>query len=413
MHKSGQQDDFEKLSRASYHADAVRKAQEQEALDSLEQTRNTVASPDTVADNRARQQASAAPRPKRAVETKGGAVLSHRSVLSRVFGRGASKASTGSTSKARPAFRPDKATKSKRGRPHIPVVLIVLAVIVGLYLVIFGPVDRQIAIKGDEAKGLSGELSWHVPGMPYYVLALGSDARPEDTVSRTDTMILVRVDPMGAKLTMVSIPRDTMVEIPGQGTQKINAAYAFGGAAGAVRAVHELTGVNISHVAVVHFDGLEQLVDYLGVVTVTVPVDVNDPTYTGLVLPAGTYEMDGHTALLFSRTRYGFALGDYQRQIDQRIVLQAVMSKILTLSPTALPGVVAHMGSLIGTSMRMYSLLPLMLRLKLAGSPTVYSATLPSQPYEQDGISYVVVDRDGMARMMDIVNAGGDPSTLG
>jgi anionic cell wall polymer biosynthesis LytR-Cps2A-Psr (LCP) family protein len=176
-----------------------------------------------------------------------------------------------------------------RRRPHRArnVLLAVLAVIVGLYLLICVPIDRSIAFSDDVATSLSGELSMHVPLTPYYVLALGSDAREGDTVSRTDTMILCRIDPLAAKVTMVSIPRDTMVQIDGHGTQKINAAYAFGGAAGAVKAVKSLTGASVNHVALVHFDGIEALVNALGGVTVDVPVDVNDPGYTGSRAPCG------------------------------------------------------------------------------------------------------------------------------
>jgi LCP family protein required for cell wall assembly len=290
--------------------------------------------------------------------------------------------------------------------------LLALAVaVVALYLVVCLPIDRAISFTRDERAGLRQELSWHVPGLPYYVLALGSDAREGETVSRSDTMILVRVDPLGGKITMLSIPRDTMVEIDGYGTQKINAAYAFGGVAGAVHEVHELTGAPISQAAVIRFDGMESLVDYLGGVTVNVPVPVYDPEYTGLILDAGEQQMDGHTALLFSRVRHGFDLGDYQRQKDQRILIEAIMRKALGLAPWKLPGVVGHMDGMLGTSMRMYSLLPLMLRLKVGGA-TIYQATVPSTTAMVDGISYVVADEEALAQMMDVIDAGGDPAAL-
>lgn len=292
------------------------------------------------------------------------------------------------------------------------VLAIFAAVIVALYLVICLPIDRAISFSRQESAGLSKELSWHVPGMPYYVLALGSDAREDEDVSRTDTMILVRVDTLGGKLTMLSIPRDTMVEIEGYGTQKINAAYTFGGPAGAVAAVSKLTGAPISHVALIRFDGIESLVDYLGGVTVDVPVDVYDPEYTGLVLPAGEQWMDGNTAMLFSRVRHGFDYGDYQRQKNQRILITAIMKKALALPLWKMPGLVRHMGGMVGTTMRMYSILPLMLRLKLGGGATIYQATLPSEPADIDGISYVVADQEAVARMMEVVNSGGDPAEL-
>lgn len=290
-------------------------------------------------------------------------------------------------------------------------LLVIVAAVVGLYWVVAHPVDERLAFEPAEQETLSGELSWSIPGMPYYVLALGSDAREGETYSRTDTMVLVRVDLIGGKLTMVSIPRDTMVQIEGYGTSKINAAYAYGGAGGAVHAVSQLTGVPINHVAVVHFEELVGLIDYLGGVTVNVPVDVYDPDYTGLILNAGTQTMDGKTAMLWARSRYGFADGDHQRQEDQRILLTAIMNRILSLSPAELPRALEQMGDLVGTDMRCYDFLPLLLRFKLM-SPTIYSCALPTEGDMYDGYWYEIVDESAMERLMQVVKAGGDPSTV-
>lgn len=306
--------------------------------------------------------------------------------------------------------RDERRASGKRRHPVRNTILIVLAVLVALYVVICIPIDRSIAFDEQDSESLSSELSPHVPLTPYYVLALGSDAREGDEISRTDTMILCRIDPVSATITMISIPRDTMVEIEGYGTQKINAAYAFGGVTGATQAVSNLLGVDISHVAIVHFDGVETLVDALGGVTVEVPVDINDPSYTGLVMPAGTYEMDGSTALLFSRVRHGFADGDYQRQEDQRILISAIMHKALS-SPLRLPAVGRAMGGLLSTTMRCYNLIPLLLRFSV-GEPTIYSASLPSTTAMIDGVSYVIVDPEETAQMMEVVDSGGDPSTV-
>jgi anionic cell wall polymer biosynthesis LytR-Cps2A-Psr (LCP) family protein len=152
------------------------------------------------------------------------------------------------------------------------------------------------------------------------------------------------------------------------------------------------------------------LVDYLGGVTVDVPVAVNDPDYTGLVLPAGPQEMDGHTALLFSRVRHGFDMGDYQRQKDQRILIEAIMRKALTLPPWRLPQASTALDGMVGTTMRMYSIMPLMVRMGLGA--TVYQATVPSTTAMIDGVSYVVADEAGLARMMEVIDAGGDPSEV-
>ena len=436
--KAAQQEASE-LSRGRYRVDANAKAAEQEALDSLDVERARVTrepSPRPARRESHTPAASSRSSNRRSTdrdlrdhtvirrttderrEPSGGAVITKRSGLGAFLRRqmrerqSESHAQERAARRARRQWEREQRRASGKGFGARHAIVGILAAIVALYLVFCLPIDRAISFSREESSGLGKELSWHVPGMPYYVLALGSDAREGETASRSDTMILVRVDTIGGKLTMLSIPRDTMVEIEGYGTQKINAAYAFGGAAGAVHAVHELTGAPISQVALVRFDGVESIVDYLGGVTIDVPVDVYDPEYTGLVMSAGEQHMDGETALLFSRVRHGFDLGDYQRQKDQRILMEAVMREALALPVTKMPGLVGHMGGMLGTTMRMYSILPLLVRLKVGGGATVYQATVPSTTAMVDGISYVVADDYALSQMMDMIDAGGDPAQL-
>lgn len=313
--------------------------------------------------------------------------------------------------------RPEAPPRPPRRRRHhgcltslFFIILLVVAATVGVYWVVARPIDEKLAFSPQEEQSVDGTLSWSLPGMPYYVLALGSDAREGETYSRTDTMVLMRVDLLGGRLTMVSIPRDTKVELEGQGSAKINAAYAYGGAGGAVKAVSKLVGVPINHVVVIHFEELVGLIDYLGGVSVNVPVGVTDP-YTGVSLDSGIQTMDGTTALLWARSRYGYEEGDFQRQEDQRVLITAIMNRILSLSPNEIPGVFNQLGDLIGTDMRCYNLVPLFLRFKL-GTPRVYSCTLPTTSAYVDEQWYEIVDDAAMAQVMQVVNAGGDPSVI-
>ena len=317
---------------------------------------------------------------------------------------------------------PVEAPRPEQGRQQRPrrrrhgclITLLVILVVssVAAYWVFFHPIDEELAFSPQEEAGVGSSLSWYMPGMPYYVLALGSDAQEGDTYSRSDTMMLIRVDLIAGKLTMLSIPRDTRVQIEGHGMQKINAAYAFGGAGGAVKAVSKLTGARINHVAVVHIDELAGLVDYLGGVTVNVPEAAYDPEHTGIDIDSGLQTLDGETAVAWARTRYGYTRGDFQRQEDQRILMEAIMNRMLSLSPRQMPGAIRQIGDLIGTDMRCYNLIPLAARFKL-GSPTVYSCSVPSTTQTIEGVSYVIADEAALKSMMKVIDAGGDPGPGG
>ena len=118
---------------------------------------------------------------------------------------------------------------------------------------------------------------------PFYMMLIGTDETEDsdEDMHRSDTNIVVRVDPVNNQATMVSIPRDTKIDIDGYGTNKFNAAYAYGGAAGAVREANQLLGIEISHYAEVNFGKLKELVDAVGGVDVEVTELIDDPDADG------------------------------------------------------------------------------------------------------------------------------------
>ncbi len=111
---------------------------------------------------------------------------------------------------------------------------------------------------------------------------------------------LVRIDETAGVVDLISIPRDTMVNIEGHGTQKINAAYSFGGAAGAVSCISEFAGVPINHYVEVHFDELEAVVDKLGGIWVDVPESFSAGN-GGMSFTEGQQRLNGEQALAFAR----------------------------------------------------------------------------------------------------------------
>ncbi|WP_017574166.1 LCP family protein [Nocardiopsis kunsanensis] len=182
-------------------------------------------------------------------------------------------------------------------------------------------------------------------------MVIGSDGREgmssedQDALSvgstpgeRSDAIMLVHLNHERDRVTVVGVPRDLWVDIPGEGEDKINAAYAHGGPQKSVQTMEELTGVRIDHYVEVDFTGFVDVVDALGGVEVCLEESIEDPK-AQLDLAAGTHEVDGAEALAFARTR-ATPRGDLDRIERQQQVVAAMMDRALrtdTLSdPTKL-----------------------------------------------------------------------------
>ena len=247
------------------------------------------------------------------------------------------------------------------------------------------------------------------PSDPFYMLLLGTDGRPGETSYRSDTIILARIDPSNKAVTLVSIPRDTMVTIDGYGTQKINAAHAYGGAAGVVNAVNELCGVEISHYAEVSFDGLVSVVDTLGGVEVDVPDRINDHKAGDVIIETGLQTLNGKEALAFCRSRK-FVDGDYSRMRHQRIFIQALAKTVLEkTNPTNITQLIDSISGMVATDMSIDQIASLANEMRGMDTSEMYSCNVPSTTATVDGVSYVVADEQKLAEMMERVDAGLDP----
>lgn len=255
---------------------------------------------------------------------------------------------------------------------------------------------------------------------PFYMMLIGSDARADDESmgARSDTNIVVRVDPTTNSATLVSIPRDTMINIDGYGYCKFNAAYSYGGAALAIKEASELLGVNISHYAEVDFDSLIGLVDTVGGVDVTVDQRINDPDADGsvigqkkIIIEAGEQHMDGETALVFARSR-AYADGDFTRTANQRKLIAALAEKILSMPLAKLPGIVQTAAGSITTDLSVTDLYSLATQFQDGGELSMTSCMVPSITGMYKSASYVFCDENALATMMQTIEAGGDASEI-
>lgn len=207
-----------------------------------------------------------------------------------------------------------------------------IALIVAFYLVMpliaWSRVDKVAAEPG-------GDRPADTPGTTYLLVGsdsregLSAEQRKELTTgdvggARTDTIMLMHVPRFGGKTLLLSLPRDSIVDIPGRGSgHKINAAYAFGGPKLLVQTVEQATGLRVDDYIEIGLGGFAGIVDAVGGVEICPKQDMKDPL-AGLDIKAGCQEADGTTALAYVRSRHVDATGDIARVERQREVVGKV-----------------------------------------------------------------------------------------
>jgi LCP family protein required for cell wall assembly len=218
------------------------------------------------------------------------------------------------------------------------------------------------------------------------ILVLGSDRREKNSkepgaettgFGRSDTIMLIRTG--GGHAARLSIPRDTVVEIPGHGLQKINAAHAFGGPALSISVIEHWLGIPINHLVEVNFENFPQLIDAMGGVTYTggcIISRINGGFRNGgytLRLPAGTHHLNGKQALALARTRENLCAPsetDIQREQHQQALFNDMKSRLL--SPSSffrLPLIAWNAPPAIISDMSGEELLGLFAALEVGGTP--------------------------------------------
>jgi len=280
-------------------------------------------------------------------------------------------------------------------------LLVASVVTIGIYALIINgklgmnPNGEQISFSSNPYRGVFKE-----PGAdePFWILLLGIDDRWWfEEIPRTDTIILVRVDPLNKKMAMISIPRDTYVNIPGFGKDKINAAYTYGeleakggGIPLVVKTVSEFAGIDIAYFAMINFDGFEALVDSLGGVEVDVPVDIIGDRDAGDVdIYSGLQTLNGEAALTFVRSRQYFTIGDYQRTANQRTFLQALAKKVLS-DPGKIATTITSIADMTFTNMDLQRIISIAMSMQGLKENAIHTYHVPSSTKWINETSYVV-----------------------
>lgn len=316
------------------------------------------------------------------------------------------------------------AQRKSRKRHHILLAVLAAAAAV---LVIGGVAFTRYEADISEhlSSGITPELQAELSSTkdvsePFYMLLLGIDKNADRTEAwgdsdsnfRSDTIILARIDPQQKKIALVSIARDTMVDMGDHGRQKINAAYALGGPSYAVQVVEQYAGVDISHYAEVDFETLTKIVDAVGGVEVNVPVDVVDPL-AGADIQAGTQTLDGTQALALCRSRHAYdayGAGDFYRAANQRVVISAVLKKVLAADPLTIADTVSTLADGVTCDLDASQIVSLAIQMRgLDAAHDISSGLNPTYGKMINGISYQISDDEAWQQMMDRVRAGESP----
>jgi len=268
---------------------------------------------------------------------------------------------------------------------------------------------------------LPTQVAWEGEGR-LNVLIMGIDRRPgEPFISRTDSMMLVSFKPEMNEASILSIPRDLYVVIPGRGRDRINTAFVYGsqgndpagGAALAMQTVAYNLGVNVDHYFLVDFSAVIESIDALGGIDVDVPFEIYDPTYPDmnygydpLYIAAGRQHLDGTTTLKYARTRH--VDNDFGRARRQQQVLLAVRQRALSLGITELlrqaPFLWQQMHEGIRTDLTLEQLLQLAKSASTLPDENIHSAVLDYEyviNYQTEtGASVLVLINDRAANLI-------------
>ncbi|MGG7465152.1 LCP family protein [Plantibacter sp. YIM 135347] len=242
------------------------------------------------------------------------------------------------------------------------------------------------------------------------ILLMGSDSRGDESIvgetdmsnQRSDVLMLLHIDAQRKSFYTMSIMRDSWVEIPGHGMAKVNAAFAWGGTPLTVATVENLLNTRIDHVALIDFQGFEEMTDALGGVDIDVAEGFKHEQFT---YTTGLNHLTGPEALGFVRERYAFADGDYQRVKNQQLFLQSIANKAFSKSTLTDP---ARLASFIGATTKHLSVdagfdakavLDLGISLRELRFENVHFFTMPTagSGTSDDGQQYVTLDPTRLA----------------
>ncbi len=290
----------------------------------------------------------------------------------------------------------------------ISIMLIIGTVCFGVSYMLSGIERGAVEIDNDKLNvydGLSDDV--------INVALFGVDARDDEVAGRSDAMMIVSFDFKHHKVKVVSLMRDSLVDIEGYGKKKLNSAYARGGVELAIKTINENFKMNITDYVSLNFNQMARIVDALGGVEVEITeaerknankyiremaAEVGEEP--DLIEEAGLVTLYGYQAVSYSRIRY-VGNADFQRTERQREVMEKLMNKALALSPVKYPSVLMQIIPMLETSMTNDELMTIAGKMVLGGKPEFEQGRFPLDgSYESNSSYSMVYDLDAAAEKL-------------
>ena len=258
-------------------------------------------------------------------------------------------------------------------------ISVLLAATVAAGALWLASVNGRTSVVDAEGNKVDMDLAPKIADEPYTVLILGYDDDEWGT-SRSDTIMLARIDEKAGKVWLLSLPRDIRVDIPGYGYQKLNAAFALGGPQLAVQTVEGMTDIRINHYMGMEMMGFVDVVDALGGVQIDVPfyIEAGGELWEQPIQP-GLQTLDGWQSLWFVRTRYQFTDQDIQRTKNQQYFLKALAEQAAHTPITKIVSVVDAVSNMVQSDMNLVELVRMARALQSVGADNIYTATAPGE----------------------------------
>lgn len=255
------------------------------------------------------------------------------------------------------------------------------------------PLEREKSDKREEQVSLT-------KAQPFSVVLLGVDQRENDR-GRSDSIIVMAVNPNTNSVKMLSIPRDTQTEIIGKGkVDKINHAYAFGGIDMSLKTIEHFLNIPIDYYIQINMEGFKDIVDSVGGVTVQNDIDF---TEDGTHFTKGQLKLNGEKALTYARMRHEDPRGDFGRQQRQRQIIQAVINEGASLnSLTNYGDIFKALGNNVKTNLDFNEMVTIQGKYKSA-SNSIEQVQVNAQGTMINGVSYQLISDQEKARIHQIL----------